>query len=278
MLAKFRILVVLCFFAFPFSAHAAYAFIKVAANTANAATVSFLPTNPGDLLVVDVQTSSGGGTPTASIADDQSSSWSTAIATVNATGGFWQTRFYLVNCSGAITLLTLTFAGGTPGTTNIEVLEYSGIATVTPHIVSNTPNVQVNPGTTTDIITSGNVNVTAQPALLLGWSFDPSGNAIAVGTGFTSRASSSSVATRWEDKRVTATGNAAATFTSATHGGTDTFVTIVSAFAEPGGGGGGPSNQPLSLTGIADLFRGPAANDPRMAMDRLILPHFKKVA
>jgi hypothetical protein len=43
-------------------------------------------------------------------------------------------------------------------------------------------------------------------------------------------------------------------------------------------GGGGPSNQSLSLTGVAALFRAPAGNDPRMAMDRLILPRHKKVA
>jgi hypothetical protein len=43
-------------------------------------------------------------------------------------------------------------------------------------------------------------------------------------------------------------------------------------------GGGGSSNQSLSLTGVAALFHAPAANDPRMAMDRLIVPILKKVA
>lgn len=211
----------------------AYTYIKTGANAANGNTITFSPTSPGDFLLITSNTSAGGGNPTCTFTDNLSTVYSTAVATVNKGAfGDWVTIFYLPNCPSGITTLTATYNGGTPGTCILRVLEYSGIATSTPLIIAGVPAVQSSPGTATDAISTGNVNVSSQPALFFGWSLDSSQNGFASGTGYNSRASTTFGV--WEDKRVTATGNNAATFTSVSHG-TDQFISTALAFAESGG-------------------------------------------
>lgn len=140
--------------------------------------------------------------------------------------------WYAANCKGGATTFTATFSGPTRFRL-IYVAEYSGIATTTPFL-NGTRAASVIPGTGTDAISSGTANATSQPALVWGFSIDVEGSATpSAGTGFTSRTGVWSSATsfgRPEDKRVTATGNVAATFTAAT--GTDTYGTVIGIFLE----------------------------------------------
>jgi hypothetical protein len=214
----------------------AYAFVKVGTNSANSNVVTFSPTNAGDFLIVMSDTSAGAGNPTASITDNLSSSWQTARATTGFGAARYLTAFYLPNCPGGITSITLTYNGGTPGTVTIGVFEYSGVATTTPLIVASTFQSQATPGTGVDAIVSPTINVTTQPALLFGVLIDNNNHtSITVGTGFTRRDSGSTLLNQgWmpEDKRVTATGNTTATARDATNGGADTYLNITMAFAE----------------------------------------------
>jgi hypothetical protein len=210
----------------------AYAYVKDGANASNGNTITFSPTNSGDLLVVCISTSAGGGSPTVTFTDNLSDTWSTAQATVNDGNGAYHSIFYLLNCPAGITTLTATFNGGTPGTCNMVVAEYSGLAS---YIGVATKNTQASPGTGTNAITSNNVNVSTQPALLLGYTYDINQNNVsAAGTSplaFTLRyGASQNTGQAFEDARVTATGNALANFT--TIHGTDTFTTFAVAFAE----------------------------------------------
>jgi len=212
----------------------AYAFVNSGSGTTNALTYS--PT-PGNYLIVMSVTSTGGGSPIASIADNGSGSWTTQIATVSSGGdGQFMTLFTCGSAASSVTTITLTYSGGTPGTVALAVVEYSGLSP-TGFIGPSTQNFQTTPGTAANAITTTNVNVTAQPAALFGWSANMTGNAgTTAGTllGFTRRIN---VATNFiEDVRVTATGNALATAT--TSHAADDFSSYAFAISEGGGGGG----------------------------------------
>ena len=217
----------------------AYAFVGSATNSANGNTVTYSPT-AGHLVVVMVGSSGGGGNPTVTVSDNKSSSYSTAKATagIGATG-YFQSAFYLANAPSGITTITCTFNGGTPGQTNILVAEYSGIATTTPLIVASAINAQASPGTGANAVISPTVNVTSQPAALLGFSYDVNQNHQAsAGTSpltFTARyGTASNDGLFLEDARVTATGNTNTASTAGT--GTDSFGTIAMAFSEAASG------------------------------------------
>lgn len=222
----------------PLLVNATAAFVQRVNNTANGATVTISPT-AANLLIIAIKTSAGGGTPTASLTDNLSDTYSTALATFS--GSSWNiTFFYLKNIPSGITTLTATFAGGTPGNTDISVVEYSGLDTSAPFIGITADNIQVAPGATTDVITSATISLTNVPAMLIGFSIDnPNNGTPTAGTGFTGHGSggTSAGAATWEDKRFTSNTTPAATFTSATHG-TDTFDTFALAFSEPSAGGG----------------------------------------
>lgn len=217
----------------------AYAFVQqnAADNAATATTITVtLTPTAGNLLVFCV---SGDSLDTTSIALSDnlggggSSNTFTQIATNLASQGdqlcaWW----FAANCKGGATTFTATYSASTRFRT-IYVGEYSGIATASPFL--NGARAQsAAPGTGTDAISSGNANATSQPALVWGFSINIEANAApTAGTGYTSRTSVWSSATvfgRPEDKRVTATGNVAATFTAGT--GTDTFATGIGIFAE----------------------------------------------
>lgn len=215
----------------------AYAFVQAVKNSANSNVLSITPT-AGNLLLLLSRTSSGGGTPTVTgMVTNNSTALSSRIATFENLVGRWCTIFELVNVPSGVTSVTVTYNGGTPGTTLLLGVEYSGLATTTPFIAANSGNYQAAPGTTANAITSGAVNVTSQPALVLGAVMTWSGNSDATaGTGYTNRFSADNDFLIM-DKRITATGNNTVTATAASHGGTDAYETFLLAYAEAGAGG-----------------------------------------
>lgn len=216
----------------------AYAFVQQNANdnaaTATTITVTLTPT-AGNLLVFCI---SGDALDTTSIAlSDNLGAHNTftQISTdlTTAPGSDQRCAWYFAeNCKGGATTFTATFSATTRFRT-IYVGEYSGIAT-SGSFLNGTRQEQGNPGTATDAVSSGNANATSQPALVWGFSLDIfTGATPAAGTGFTSRTgvwSTNTCLGRPEDKRVTATGNVAATFTTTV--GTDSHATGVGIFAE----------------------------------------------
>lgn len=219
----------------------AYAFVGQAQNVTNGNTVTYSPT-VGNFLVVVSGTSAGSGAPTASIADNASGVWSTGKVTHQdgAVNNDFFSVFYQPVAATGITVTTITYVGGTPGNTNIAIIEFSGLSATGWQGIS-TFNEQTAPGTGANLVVSNSFNVTTQPALLLGWSFDTGGNGgWTAGTSplvFTRRVNGNF--NMVEDTRVTATGNAIATATN-THAGADTFISYVMAISEPAAGGSPP--------------------------------------
>jgi hypothetical protein len=222
----------------------AYAFVGSGQNASNGNTITYSPT-AGNYLLVASLTSAGGGSPIASIADNGSGSWVTQKAT--SQDGSANNDFYTVFTSGAcaagITTITLTYAGGTPGTTDIVVVEYSGLSPTGFQAISAF-NQQINPGTGTNAIVSNTVTVSTAPAALIGLIIAPTGDSnITAGTtpiSFTLRILSSGSSTLMiEDARVTSTGTPIATASGPSHGAATTYVSYAMAISESGGGGGG---------------------------------------
>lgn len=212
----------------------AYAFVQQNANddasSATTITVTLTPT-AGNLLVFAL----GGeflDTTSIALSDDlgvhNTFSQIDTDLVLDQRCAWW----YAANCKGGSTTFTATFSGPTRFRL-IYVAEYSGIATTSPFL-NGTRAASIIPGTGTDAVSSGTANATSQPALVWGFSIDVEGSATpSAGTGFTSRTGVWSAATsfgRPEDKRVTTTGNVAATFTAVT--GTDTYGTGIGIFLE----------------------------------------------
>jgi len=116
----------------------------------------------------------------------------------------------------------------------------------TSSIIDGTPagQFQLNVGTGTDAITSGNVTSSNQPALVWGICANYGNNKNpAAGTGFTSTRvdwATDLGGVRVEYKRVTATGTQAATYTGPS---TDSWITHTAAFDEAAVGGSAPDGQ-----------------------------------
>jgi hypothetical protein len=210
-------------------------FVQRQNNTANGLTVTISPT-AGNLLVIGMKTSVGGGTPTASLPDNSSTVYTVALASISPAGSsWWYSFFYLKNIPAGITTLTASFAGGAPGNLDISVLEYSGLDTSSPFIGITADNVQVGPGTAANAITSATISLTNVPAVLIGYCVDEPNNINpSIGTSFTTRGTAGP-GVLWEDQRFTSNTTPAATFTAASSG-TDTFSTFALAFAEPPSG------------------------------------------
>jgi hypothetical protein len=217
----------------------AYAYVGSAQNAGNAATITYSPTG-GNYLIVVSETSAGGGSgiPTVTGISDNGtggSGWTIEKATSQdgATNNDWFTVAVSPVASTGATTIALVFANGPPGTTNLAVIEFSGLSATGWQGISAF-NEQVAPGAGTNAIASNNVNVTTQPALLLGWMCDELGNG-----GWTAGTSPNAFTRRvngnynmLEDFRITATGNALATATN-THGAADDFINYVMAISEP---------------------------------------------
>ena len=100
-------------------------------------------------------------------------------------------------------------------------------------------NGQAAPGTATDAITTGNMTPTSQPALISALAGNDNGStpAPAAGTGYTAGITSWSSTAQSESKRITSTSAVAATFTDATYGGSDNYMTMGAIYTEATGGG-----------------------------------------
>jgi hypothetical protein len=168
-------------------------------------------------------------------ADNKSNTYTevTAARITDSVNSNKVTAFYAENLggSGAATV-TLTWPSAIGYRTNITS-EYSGIKT-SGSLVGGSGQNQVAIGPGTDNLSSGNINFTSQPALLTGWSRNDStgANIPGAGTGFTSRGSDAGGGFRWEDRRVTATGNAEGLFSVV--GGIDNYNTSAIGLLEAG--------------------------------------------
>lgn len=257
------------------SAQASFAFNVSGANAASGNTVTMSPAT-GSMVVAFSSTSGGGGTPTITCSDNSSSTWANASNNV-VVSGLHYSVCYTLSAAAGVTTITITYNGGTPGTVNIAAASYTGMGTPS-FVAVAAPNVQVTPGNGNTLqanaVACGSTN-----ALLVGFTMVTNADHTpTVGPGFTQRYSNDPnlLGLLIEDPNAEVTGSQTATF-STTNGTTDTFASLAIAFADHSAGPTN-SNQPLSLTGVAALFRGPASNDPRMPMNRLILPRLKKVA
>jgi hypothetical protein len=214
---------VLCLLALP--AWAQYAHVQTS-STRNANSTALASTTAGSLLILSVYNSGGGGrlaTVTSGFVQ---------IGSEFVSAGTYATNvFYYEGHPGGLTSVDVTWSGGDPGERGVYVSEYTGIA-ASSSLITFARDDQATPGTGTDAVTSGVSNVTSQPALIWGISGDyPNLATLNIGTGFTNRDVDNGV--RIEDKRVTSTGNQAATFTAAT--APDETTTWMVAFAEASG-------------------------------------------
>lgn len=214
----------------------AYAFVQqnAADNAASAATITVTLTPTAGNLLVFAITGDSADTTSIALSDNLGThntftQIGTDLVTGNAQRCAW---WFAANCKGGATTFTATFSTGTRFRA-VYVAEYSGIATASPFL-NGARAENAAPGTGTDAVSSGNADATSQPALVWGFCIDTSGSTTPnAGTGFTTRTGVWSTATclgKPEDKRVTATGNVAATFTATTGG--DTHASGIGIFAE----------------------------------------------
>jgi hypothetical protein len=154
--------------------------------------------------------------------------------------------FYALNAKSGATVVTTTTTGGWQD--GIYVAEYSGASV----FLASNSNLNASPGLGTDAVTSGLINVTSAPALLVGYAHNTSGpNTASAGTGFTGRT------TVWvtvnargfpQDMTENSTGNVAATWTAAN--GSNTELAIIAAFA------GASANAPV-VSSLSSMNLGP---------------------
>jgi len=210
-----------------------YAFVQQSHNSATAAATSISATpgasvGAGNLRIAWVKYE--GGDAGVTVGDGVDSF--TEAGTVVNDGGTRLRMFYKLNSTAGAGVVTANLDASR---TNIGlyVAEYSGIDSFITH--ENTA--AANPGSGTDAISTGLVNVTTQPALFVAWvaDYDSDTNPVLAGTGFTSRGQGWTFGTannmaRLQDKRVTATGNTTGTATGAY--GSHTYKITAFAFAE----------------------------------------------
>lgn len=230
----------------PAPAFAAAAWVQTAVNNGATAYVNISPT-AGNALLIQSATSPGGGSPTVTAVQAMSAvngggsvlatgTVPAPLATVVGTN-YYITGAYVLNLPAGVASVLLTFNGGTPGTTNIVVVEVSGVAT-SGAFIAGAQQDQNTPGTTANAITSTAATVGSAPAYLLGISSDAPLNTghLAAGTSpiaYTLRGSNSQFGVA-EDASEASTGSYAATFTDATRGGVDEYVTTVFALTAAG--------------------------------------------
>lgn len=154
-----------------------------------------------------------------------------------ASGMRWYV-FTAENVTGGSMTVTASFAGGNSAHSWMLIQEITGQATPTAYDVSKS-NTQFPVGSTaTDAITTGTASNTVQPALV--WGFCADAGSTSAGTGFTFGTFGSDAvdsvggAVNWvtENKRITATGSQAATWT--TGNSSDNAMTIMVVMDEAG--------------------------------------------
>lgn len=228
---------------------AALATIAVAQETCDPATgamsgsattivSSSVTISSGSLLVAVATNASGNTVSSCSDSVNGTTGWSIAKQVTNSplTLGL----AYRENMASGTITVTCTFSASST-LRGIKLLEITGAKTSSS--IDGTPagQFQLNVGTGSDAITSGNLTTAAQPAMVVGVSMNYGNNINpAAGTGFTSTRvdwNTDVGGCRIEYKRVTATGTQAATYTGPS---TNSWITLGAAFDEAAGGGGGP--------------------------------------
>jgi len=168
--------------------------------------------------------------------------WTTGPSGEVANGVFRYTAFYLANCASGLSTIRATF-GATPDIIpSVYVAEFSGVAAGA--AIGNAANAQAAPGTGTDAITTGNSGTLgSQPALVFGFTAaNGSTPSIASGTGYTGLTGvwdyglGGGPFAKPEWQRVLSTVALAATFTDASQGLADSYVSFLLAFAEAAAG------------------------------------------
>jgi hypothetical protein len=215
---------------------------QVVLNSSNTAYVD-ISTTAGNALCGTVGTSAGGGTPT--ITAVQAMSGTGGTGSVLATGvvpasplntreiaaGAWESGFYIENLPSGVQSVLFTFNGGPPGTIGITAVETSGVA-VSSSYLAGAYQLQTNPGTGTDAITSGTASVGSIPALIIGIKGGWAETTGVAGTGFTQAYGPANYTSVGFRRETGSTGSYAATFTDATNGASTVTSTTMMAFAE----------------------------------------------
>jgi hypothetical protein len=200
----------------------AYAYVGSAITSTETTAITYTST-AGNLLVIVMNAGAGSGNCFATSITG-GGTWLSAVGTIGTTGntvvdgnGFYDGVYYCLNNPGVTSITVNTNVA--PGQRGIAIIEYSGIAS---YIGSSNAS-ESSPGVGANAYNSGNVNITAVPALLLGWCVGSNNtNNFTAGTSptaFTSRLAASFAnadPTILEDARITSSGNVAATFSNLT--------------------------------------------------------------
>jgi hypothetical protein len=157
-----------------------------------------------------------------------------ALNGANATQVHHATCFYILSSVAGSRTLTINF-GASRANSSVRVEEHSGLSAF---IAASTINYQTAPTTGAGATTSGNINVTSQPAWLIGcsknWGAGTPPPAVANGNDNGSAFDYLGADyARFSDRRVTATGNQALTFTAPAN---VVHITYALAFTEAAGG------------------------------------------
>ena len=160
------------------------------------------PNAAGDLLLLHVYTSGGGGDPYVSaLSDTQGNNWNNSIkGTFGASssyytdaGSFYHSCFWAYAATTAANTVAPTFNGGDPGTRLFVLCDCGNIAASNP-IITNIYQYQASPGTGTDAVTTsggtGSAVVNTVPALITAAVIFNANINIAAGTNFTASAGS----------------------------------------------------------------------------------------
>ena len=209
-----------------------YGFIQSSGNDSNNTRTTAITVTSGNTLIYSVQLNANSGTITI---DDggQGNTW-VPIGSIDDGFGTSLYVWYALNAVAGSTGVLSTCPG--QNTLRPMLQEYSGLAS---YIGVNSA-FDNGPGAGANTINSGNINVTPQPAMLWSRCFDDTNTeSPSAGTSpisFTSRSVPTVGVepdfTSHEDARITATGNAAATFGNVHN---NYYLIIAAAFAESAG-------------------------------------------
>ncbi len=195
----------------------------------------------GSELVCTVTWYAGAADITITVGDGTQSWTATGAAvTVAGQGGNWRTQvFHFSNNSlTSAPTVTVTFSAAAAFAA-MTIVEYTGLATSA--LDKYNGNAQVDPGNSTDAVTSGAVTTTTNGQLIVCVTLiQDNGNVGTAGTGFTSidtQTAGGFLGMNVEEQRQTSAGSITGTFTAAPSiGGNADTATVISTFKEPSAG------------------------------------------
>lgn len=194
----------------------------------------------GNMVAGRIEWPTGVPSDLTSVTDDKGNTYS--LAAPGNDGTNWAVRgFWLANITNTPKTLTATFANTQTGSqVTMTADEYSGGGTAAA-IDKAVTNVQTNPGTSANAVTSGSVTTANAGELIYGVSGSSlhTSPVYSAGSGFTIREQDSSKNPGSEDQVQASAGAIAATFTDNT--ASDTSITTVMTFSPTVAGGGARS-------------------------------------